>query len=251
MGSRRWKAGSAGPSTNTSTGSPGDFDEDRGSRVRERDRRAPREAPDRGPGGAPDRVPRDRGGGAVRLLLPRRGRPERGERRREAARRVRRRGRRAPERAERRELLRADLLLHGEAPPDPVDREGEREAQRAADNPAVLLSVPVRDEGGRGPDLRADTEVRPGRDDLRGREVPRPPGLREAGGEAVRDLRTDGDREVDSEQADLLRDPREGRGERPPVRHALRVRRVLQDGLDPGAEVLVPGQGRDLLPGFR
>src|SRR5439155_15330554 len=111
MGSRRWRAGSAGRSTSTSTGSRGGFDEDRGDRVRERDRRAPREAPDRGPGGTPNRVSRDRGGGAVRLLLPRRGRDERGERRREATRGVRGEGRRPPEWAGRREVLGPDLLV--------------------------------------------------------------------------------------------------------------------------------------------
>src|SRR5437879_11423011 len=175
MGSRRWRAGSAGRSTSTSTGSPGDFDEDRGDRVRERERRPPRETPDRGPRGAPDRVPRDRGGGAVRFLLPRRGRDERGERRREAARGVRGEGRRPPERTGRRELLGTDLLLDGEAPPDPADREGVGEAQRAPDDPAVLLDVPVRDEDGRGPDLRGHPEVRARRDDLRRGEVPCPP----------------------------------------------------------------------------
>src|SRR2546426_10065904 len=171
MGSGRWRAGSAAPSTSTSTGSSGDFDEDWGSRVRERDQRARREAPDPGSRGAPDRVPRDRGRGPVRLLLPRRGCPERGERRREAARRGRRWGRRPPERSERRELLGADLLLHGEATPDPTDREGERETQRAADDPSVLLPVPVRDEDGRGPNLRGHAEVRPCGDNLRGRKV--------------------------------------------------------------------------------
>src|SRR3990172_11791437 len=146
MACRRWRAGSAGPSTSPSTASRGGCDEDWGGRRRERYRRARREAPDRGPGGAPDRVPGDRRGGPVRLLLPRRGHLERGERRREAARGVRGEGRRPPARGERRGLRGPDLLLHGEAPADPAHREGDGGAERAPDDPAVLLPVPVRDE---------------------------------------------------------------------------------------------------------
>src|SRR3972149_1511914 len=96
MGSPRWRAVGRRPSTSTWIGSRGASDEDWRNRVRERDQRAPREASAPRARGAPDRVPCDRRREAVRLLLPRRGHPERGERGRETARGIRERGRRPP-----------------------------------------------------------------------------------------------------------------------------------------------------------
>src|SRR5207249_4708574 len=69
-------------STNTWTRSRGTSDEDRGDRRGLRHRGTRGEAPAREPRGTEDRFPGHRRGGAIRLLLSRRGRVERGERHR-------------------------------------------------------------------------------------------------------------------------------------------------------------------------
>src|SRR5438552_2132643 len=214
----------------TSTRSRGTCDEDRGDRRRVRDRRPRRETPARKSGGTEDCVPGHRRGRTIRLLLPRGGRRKRGERYRGPTRGFDDRGRDRAAAGDARRLWRPDLLQQGETPNDPAGGPGDEEAQRAADDPAVLLRVPTCDPGRRGTHIRSDGHVRDvGHHHWRG-TVPRAARHEETGREAVRDLRADRDGQVNPEQARLRGDPLEGRRIRPHLRHAQRVRGFHRDG---------------------
>src|SRR5439155_4192278 len=120
-------------------------DEDRGHLRSVRIRLPRGKTPARKSGGTEDSAPGHRRGRTLRLLLPRGGRGKRRERYRGPTRGFDDRGRDRAAAGDARRLWRPDLLQQGETPNDPAGGPGDEEAQRAADDPAVLLRVPTCD----------------------------------------------------------------------------------------------------------